>query len=946
MEALLKYTRLIVVLLIVFIHSNLSAQLIRTSPDNPGIDDQIEMVFDASEGNQGLKDHAGTVYFHAGLITSKSIDHRDWKQVKGKWGEADERFSMKSLGNNLYSLTFTPRSFFQVSAETTVDQLVFVFRNADGTKVGKTIDGEDILVPLKGYTRVIPPASRYLSSERHVVSHRVEDNMLIVETNEGDLTFRPFESGIVETAWHPKGFVRHDSSHAVIMTPLPMKVFVDETPDKLVFDLGELQVVMTKNPIQISYLKNGLPVLQEEMGFYIRNDARGVRFKLSDGEKIYGTGERTNKMNLRGDVYELYNRPHYGYELGAKNLNYSLPVMMSSNQYLMLIDNPQKAYLDFDSKNDGVFEFGAIGGPFRYYLIVAKDYPGLLQKYGRLTGFQPMPPLWALGNLQSRMAYRSQQETVEIVNRMIDEDFPIDAVIIDFYWFGDSILGHVGRLDWFWKNWPDPKAMIADFRTKGVKTILITEPYIIDTLANFRIASDLGILAKDSLGNTHVNREFYFGDAGLIDMFNPAAGDWFWEKYVTQIDNGVAGWWGDLGEPESHPSDIVHVAGKADEVHNIFAHYWHKMLFNKYREHYPETRLFNLNRSGFAGSQRYSIFPWTGDVSRSWGGLQAQLPAMLHMSMSGLSYIHADAGGFALGIKDEELYTRWLQFAAFSPILRPHGSGIPSEPIFFNDTTKRIVRKFMKLRYELLPYLYTMSWENSVSGLPLVKPLFFYHPDDPRLGDYDQAYYFGKDLLVAPVIIKGQQLMELPLPRGRWYDIWSGIAVRGGASLKIKINPETIPIFARAGSIIPRVEAVNTTDAFSSRRLWLHAYLHEVEGVVQGKMYEDDGQTVHAYSKGSYELLTFNGIQNREGLTFNFMKLGNGYPGMPESRLIEMITYGLNYKPVKVVVGNKGLNLEMIDPALRNAQGYWQDQNGLWHFRFHWDGSPEKLIIH
>ncbi len=222
--------------------------------------------------------------------------------------------------------------------------------------------------------------------------------------------------------------------------------------------------------------------------------------------------------------------------------------------------------------------------------------------------------------------------------------------------------------------------MIADFKKQGIKTITISEPYIIDTLENFKIASDLDILATDSLGNDYIDKQFYFGDGSLIDIFKPEAADWLWSKYKNQFEQGVAGLWGDLGEPESHPSDLFHVVGKADEVHNIYGHYWAKSIYDRFRRDYPDKRLFFLARSGYAGSQRFGMIPWSGDVSRSWGGLQAQLPAMLNMSMSGIPYMHSDAGGFALGEKDNELYTRWLQFAVFTPILRPW-KWIPSEPV-------------------------------------------------------------------------------------------------------------------------------------------------------------------------------------------------------------------------------------------------------------------------
>ncbi|PIQ35169.1 MAG: glycosyl hydrolase, partial [Bacteroidetes bacterium CG18_big_fil_WC_8_21_14_2_50_41_14] len=195
-----------------------------------------------------------------------------------------------------------------------------------------------------------------------------------------------------------------------------------------------------------------------------RDDSDGLRFKMADHERFFGLGERANALNLRGSRYNLYNRPKYGYEIGAKNLNYSIPLVVSTNHYLMLFDNPQKGYADLGETEPGIMEWGAIGGPMQYYLVVGFDFKTISHEYATLTGFQPLPPFWALGNLQSRMGYKSQVETDSIVHLMQKEDFPIDAVILDFYWFGDSIMGTLGRLNWYKPNWPDPKQMIDGFK--------------------------------------------------------------------------------------------------------------------------------------------------------------------------------------------------------------------------------------------------------------------------------------------------------------------------------------------------------------------------------------------------------------------------------------------------------------------------------------------------
>lgn len=919
------------------------AQVVATNPASPHVDQMVTIIFDAGQGNAALKDVDGKVYFHAGMITGESRDEKDWKCVVGNWGKPDERVEMKKVGENLFEARFKPSEFFNLPAGTEAHMMAFVFRNADGTKVAKTADNTDILISFEGYRPAEKIQPEYLFQEMIYKSHRLVNNSLFVTTSQGALVFRPFTDSIVEVGWYPKGFWDFYPSHAVAMKPTEVKTNITETSSLVVFDLGGLQVLVRKNPFQVSYLRNGNPFLTDEKGFFSRNDGSGIRFQLSIGEKLYGSGGRASGLNLRGKKLGLYNRPDYNYEIGAMNLNYMIPTLLSSNNYFIFFDNPHKGWIDADSKGEGVMEFGFGGGSMHFFLIVGKNAASALKQFSVLTGKQEILPRWAYGNLQSRMAYRNQAETEEIVQKMLDADFPIDALILDFYWFGDSILGHLGRLDWWKPAWPEPEKMIQSFKERGIRTITISEPYIIDSLKNWQLANKLGILVTDSTGKTFVDPHFYFGPGSLIDIFKPEAQDWLWKEYRKQFDIGVEGLWGDLGEPESHPAAIRHVWGKADEVHGIYGHYWAKSIYDRFRHDFPEKRLFFLARSGYAGTQRFGIVPWSGDVARSWGGLQAQLPAMLNMSLSGIPYMHSDAGGFALGKKDDELYTRWLQFAVFSPILRPHGSGMPSEPVFFNDTTQRIVRQFMKLRYELLPYIYTTAWQTTTNGSPLVRPMFWQNPDDQRFDELFSQYYFGDHLLVAPVTEAGKQTMDIELPKGLWYHFWTGKRVQGGKRIQVQLSLESIPVFAKGGSVIPRIAPVNHTDLYSSRELFLHVYLPEGNTALHGSMYEDDGQSYSAIEQQDFELLNFDGQMTEQGVEMSFSRKGNGYPGMPESRLVEMIVYGYPKTMKTVSFGEAKLTSLNTKAVREKKQGFWLDDNGLWHIRFVWFGNDETL---
>ena len=248
----------------------------------------------------------------------------------------------------------------------------------------------------------------------------------------------------------------------------------------------------------------------------------------------------------------------------------------------------------------------------------------------------------------------------------------------------------MGNLEWDKDAFPNPDKMIADLNAKGVKTILITEPFILTTSSKWQEAVDKKILVTDNpeaSGGKPATWDFYFGNTSVVDIFKPEGKDWFWNVYKRLINQGVGGMWGDLGEPEVFPSKVITAGGKADEVHNIYGHNWAKLIADGYKKDFPNQRPFILMRAGYSGSQRFGMMPWSGDVSRSWGGLQSQMEIALQMGMQGMAYMHSDLGGFAGDYFDNELYLRWLQYGVFNPIFRPHAQEDVASEVAYKDVT-------------------------------------------------------------------------------------------------------------------------------------------------------------------------------------------------------------------------------------------------------------------
>jgi alpha-glucosidase (family GH31 glycosyl hydrolase) len=340
-------------------------------------------------------------------------------------------------------------------------------------------------------------------------------------------------------------------------------------------------------------------------------------------------------------------------------------------------------------------------------------------------------------------------------------------------------------------------------------------------------------------------------------------------------------------------------------------------------------------------------------VSRSWGGLQAQLPQMLHMGLCGLPFIHSDAGGFAQGTKDEELYTRWLQLSCFSPILRPHGSGIPSEPVYFNDTTQQIVRSFMKLRYQLLPYIYTLAFQANTEGVPIVRPLFYEFPEDQETYDIVNQYMFGENMLVAPVIKRGQKTMQVYLPAGiSWYNFWDNTKYEGGQWIDIETPLETMPIFVKAGSFIPMVAAVNSTDDYSSEKMTMRYYVDEAEIENKGIIYEDDGNTFRSPIKDTgYEMISFSAERMKETDTFTFKSTDYNVslPYSERMMLFEMIGCSKGKIGKVYLIDETRAMSEIVQKGPLNETNWYlvNEQSGVLNVRFDWKiNTKVSISIH
>jgi alpha-glucosidase (family GH31 glycosyl hydrolase) len=704
---------------------------------------------------------------------------------------------------------------------------------------------------------------------------------------------------------------------------------------------SELTCRIDKAPIHLSYHRpDGRLILSEteDGGTRARGRRRTAAFRFPRPLHFYGTGERGLGIDLRGRRLGLYNTPAYGYDGPVENMKFSVPFLATSADFALYFDVTHPASFDLGRSDPGRFHFEVDGEPMSYFFIKASGVAAQLELYTWLTGRQPMPPRWALGYIQSKYGYHSRREVEDLAKSFRRRGIPCDAIILDLYWFQ-----HMGDLRWDLGAFPDPAGMIGDLAERGFHTVAITEPYFVRPSRHFRFLTGRGrhLIGRNEWGEPYHLRNWWTCgcDAVLFDITHPEAPDWLWSQHQSFMAMGLAGLWTDLGEPERHPWDMHHYAGSAREVHNTYNLLWARALYEGFSRYRPRSRFFNLTRSGYAGIQRYGVFTWSGDVSRTFGGLAVQVPIMLNAGLSGLAYHSSDLGGFT-GRGTDELFTRWLQFGAFNPVMRAHGyENQGTEPWAHGDEVESIVADFIDLRYRLLPYIYTLAWENHRRGMPLARPLFFADPSDPNLSDYSGAFLLGPDILVVPVVEEGARNVAVYLPQGSWVDLWTDAAIEGGRRVTVPAPLERIPVFVRAGAILPMQPDMDFTGQKRVDPLTLQVYPRPVPGVDSLDLYEDDGLS-RDYEQGAYSITPI--VQRRSGsgpradLEIDIGPASGGFPEMLASRTVEVVIHGARLSPDGVLLGGEPLDAYTMPVQLDAVDsGYLLDQrSGQLRIRF------------
>lgn len=629
----------------------------------------------------------------------------------------------------------------------------------------------------------------------------------------------------------------------------------------------------------------------------VRKDGVISLSTTSEGS-FYGAGERGHKLNLRGDTLVMYNRQNYGYtgsDPRISQMNITMPLFLSTDGFAILFDDFAAAKM---VAGNPVKYFSESRTPVSYYYIGGvSTLAGLTTQLTAITGRQPLPPMWSLGYITSKYGYRNPAETVGAIDTLRREGYPVDGIVLDLYWFGKE--QDMGILEWDTSVWKNPRKMLSGLRKKGVNVVTVSEPYVLRNgraIKNYDELAPKGMFVRDSKGRGTHDVRIWVGEGGMFDVSNPDTRAWLAQRYKDLTDLGVAGWWGDLGEPEVHPEDATHANGlTAREYHNMYGNDWSRIISELFAAQYPDRRLMTLMRGGTTGLQRYSVFPWSTDVSRSWGGLEPQVRIMLNSGLSGLGYMSHDVGGFAIDPEnpvDPELYVRWLQLGLFSPVLRTHSQAF-AEPYLYpaqQDILKGIIRD----RYRWLPYNYTLAYENATKGWPAVRPLNF-HGGEAHDSISDE-FLWGRDILVAPVMRQGAVERAVTFPgEDTWFDFSNpSKRYQGGQTVTYPAPLGVLPLFVRAGAFVPMADyQMKNTGDYRSDRFTVH-YYPDFGSESGYTLYDDDHLSASSLEKENYRLINFRGsMDGEDGTTTVSIEASGSYESAPKQIDITLVIHNI-----------------------------------------------------
>ncbi len=609
-------------------------------------------------------------------------------------------------------------------------------------------------------------------------------------------------------------------------------------------------------------------------------DGFWVSIPLPADVAVYGLGEKTGGLDKRGRTWVMWNADDPIHTPGTDPLYQSIPVVYivgETTTHTLFVDSTATVYVDIGEADQDQIHVEVYDDRFEMYWAEDASLPEAVRRYTALTGRAPLPPEWALGFQQCRYSYFPHERVTEIADRIRSEQIPCDTLYLDIHYMDGYRV-----FTWDGERFPDPASLISDLRQRGFRLVTIVDPGVkrdpqyqayVDGVEN-------GFFLRNADGTVYTGR-VWPGEAAFPDFYSSHVRDWWAGLHRALFDAGVAGVWNDMNEPADFTGDELDrwnftvpdtLVSQTDGtvrsmavLHNAYANGMNETTRTAFSRYRPAERGFVLTRAGYAGIQR-SAAVWTGDNHSWWEHLSLMIPMLAGLGLSGVPFVGGDAGGFQQNA-DSELYSRWIAAASFAPLFRAHSALDTSdhEPWSFGDATLAVARKYIQLRYRLLPYIYSLFEEASQTGAPVLRPLVWEFPSDERVRNRSDSFLLGSALLIAPVRERGVQERSVYLPSGRWYDLWSGTVTDASPSGTVVVADaqlDTLPIFLRGGTVLP-FESVRPHTGDSGDGVLRVLIAPNDAGHASGELYADAGEGFE-YQDGAFYRLHVTHIPSGE----------------------------------------------------------------------------------
>lgn len=706
-----------------------------------------------------------------------------------------------------------------------------------------------------------------------------------------------------------EGTLPEDASWAVPAAARQQRIKVSATADGFRTAAIQVRIDPTTLALTVTDLNGKVIAADAPRPFSLDGKAFTLRKAMPQAEHYFGLGDKTGGMDRRGKTFVDWNTDAFGFSPADDPIYKSIPFFIGvggeGGSWGLFLDNTWRTAFDFGHKTDGVLEMSGPDGPIDYYLIAGPSTAEVVRRYTDLTGKAPLIPRWALGYQQSRYSYETAEELRQVAARLRQEKVPTDVLWLDIGFLDKNTPFTVDKA-----KFPDLKGLIADMGREGFKVVTITDLHVGANRPRGSYAPyDSGMagdhFVKNADGSVYV-APVWPGPSVFPDFTQKRTRDWYGELFREQVAMGVAGAWNDMNEPaifetptKTMPLDVQHRIATDDfaprtathaEMHNVYGMENTRATFEGLQKLAPNERPFVMTRASYAGGQRYAV-TWTGDNSATWEHLKLSIQQIVNLGLSGFSYGAADVSGFAGG-PSADLLTRWFEIGAFYPVFRDHSAtGTPRvEPWVDGPEHLAIRRRFVEERYRLMPYLYGLADQNARTGDPILRPVFYDYPSALRMScDQSWTFTLGKALLVAPPPTpESPQAYDVCLPQGGWFDYWTGLpagakAAEGNGPIqsatqatgeqraegdRVRETPrlDRMPVFVRAGTILPRQAGVQSTTETPAGPVQLDVYPGED---CEGTLYADDGHSI-AYKRGVLLRQTIRCTRDAQGLRIEF----------------------------------------------------------------------------